>query len=451
MFAFIRRSVQLRQHQLKLIQRDKTLIKHESFDNLTVTTASTSAHQSLNDDWSFASFFQFVQQKPDAGNKAKTDWAKIQPDDVKTIPSYFTYDKDTVAMCPILYTKKVVPRMINLFRLLSLMVVYTNGSSHNSPYAICEDMDGVIFHVLLWKNITKSNFQELMVEVRHVGGESMLYHERQYKQRVLQAVFDSCDDMTSKHNPPPTKMSYLPVDPLLFNLKGREEQIASQDSLNRRSGDHTSNEEHLNVIVDRVEDYMCSDFLENVYEGLTILLHVTNSNHSGYRIAEAMSRKLLTGMGTMTTKMTLSLGLRSCWYSEIELKNHDARRDETIIRDYALMALRIIGQAVNLLDPASMRSLISNATSIMVHDTRTWHSILYQHVVHAAEKPHVAYCAAHILTRVCENASDIRSDLLQNDSDCVLNIQKAATFGMSNHVSLELASKRLLSVVRVSE
>jgi hypothetical protein len=433
-----------------ILQDNKTLFKHESFDNLTVTTASTSAHQSLNDDWTFASFFQFVQQKQDAGNKAKTDWAKIQPGDVKTMPSYFTYDNDAVAMCPIQYTKKVIPRMINLFRFLSLMVVYTNSSSHNSPYAICEDMDGVRFHVLLWKNITKTNVQELMVEVRHVGGESMLYHERQYKQRVLQAVYDSCiDDMTNRHKPPP-KMSYLPMDPLLFNMKGRDEQIASQDSLNRRSGDHTSNEEHLNEIIDRIEDFMSGDFLENVYEGLSILLHVTNANHSGYRISEAMSKILLTGTTSMTSKMTLSLGLRECWYTEIELKKHDARRDETIIKDYSLLALRIIGQAVNLLDNPSMNLFVSNATSIMTNDSRSLVSALYQHIVHAEEKPHVAYCAAHILARICENVPAIRS-VVQDDPDCVPNIQKAATFGMTNHVSLELASKRLLSIVRVSD
>lgn len=426
--------------------QDKFSMKPES-DNQTVTTmsGSTSTWPSLNDDFTTI-FEEFEFDKMHVAGRRMGDWRNLQHNVLKSMPSYFSLEKDSIATCPIQYTKKVLPRMLNLFRFLSLMVVYTNGSMYNEPYAICQDMDGVRFHVLLWKNYKPSHDEELMVEVRYVGGESMLYNKRQYQYRVLQAVHDSCDDMTTEQqNQIPIKLSNLPIDPLLFNMDDIEEQIAAQQSLKRRIGDRTSHDDQINMIDTEIENYIQSDFIENIYEGLSILLKVTNASQSGFLVAEAISKKLLTGT-SMTSKMTLSLGLSQCWYTEGESKNDDISRDDRILRDYSLLALRIIGQAVNFLDAESMQLFVTNAKTILVRDLFSSRSILFEHIVQAEENPHFAYCAAHILARVCKCVSDIRLDI-QNDLECIPNIQRAVAFGLSNHISLELASKRLLFFV----
>jgi hypothetical protein len=446
--------MELQQQLHPWMHQEKFFKKQDSseLDNQTAqtaTTASTSAFPSLNDDWTLSSFEKSVAQKNHVANKQVRDWSNLQLNTLKSMPSYLSFEKDSTATCPIQYTKKVLPRMLNLFRLLSLMVVYTNGSMYSEPYAICQDMDGVRFHVLLWRNNNKqNNHLELLVEVRYVGGESTLYHKRQYQYRILQSVHDSCDELTTEGSHVPTELSNLPIDPLLFNMKDREEQIAAQESLKRRIGDRISHDEQINVIVERIENYMCSEFVENVYEGLNILLNVTNANQSGFLVAETTSKKLLTGT-SMTSKMTLSLGLAEYWYAEEELKNNDIRCDPTIIRDYSLLALRVIGQAVNFLDDESMQLFDINAETILKRDSFSSQSTLYQHIVHAEENPHFGYCAAHILARVCKKLSDIREEV-QNDPECVPNIQKAVAFGLSNHISLELASKRLLSIVNTA-
>jgi hypothetical protein len=244
-------------------------------------------------------------------------------------------------------------------------------------------------------------------------------------------------------------MTFVPIDPLWFDRTGRDEQMTTQDSLRRRCGDRTSHEEQMNNIVNRIEDCMNHEDLESVYEGLSILLHVTNANHSGYRIAEDMSKILLTSTtATMTSKMTLSLGLRARWYTEDELSKHDIRCDATIMKDYSLLALRIIGQAVNLLDHESMNMFVSNATSILSNgEYPTIVSTLYQYIRSAEEQPHLAYCATHILGRICEMVPDICTIIVQDDPEYIPIIQKAVTFGKIHHVSLERASQRLLSYI----
>ncbi len=445
------------------VHQDSTFIKPESLDDATVITESTASlslttestgktpdttpFQSLSDIMTIS-----IDKQASIVNRGSIYWRMLKDNDLKQFPSHMSVENDSIATCPFPSKKKVLPTMLDLFRLFSLMVVYTNGSTYHQPYAICEDIDGIRFHVILWRQHSPTSADgELMVEVRYISGESMLYHKHQYQHRLLQAVRENCDDYdnnahvnTTTQNP--TIFSYVPpTDPLLFHLKDRDEQIGAQDSLKRRIGDRTSHEEQSNVVFERIEHYICGDFVESAFEGMSILLNVTNANQSGYRIAETISKKLLTGT-SMTSKMTLSLGLSESWYSKVELKIDDIRRDATVIRDCSLLALRIIGQAVSLLDKESMEVFVLNVKSILERDSFTTQSPLYKHIEQAEEKPHTAYCAAHILARVCETVSEIRLHL-QQKPDIIPCIQKAVTFGSTNHVSLELASQRLLSIV----
>ena len=447
------------------LHQDSTVIKPELLDDATVFTASTASISLTTvstgktpDNTPFPSLSDIHAMVSDKQasivNRGSMYWRTIKDNDLKLFPSHLSVEKDTIATCPFPSKKKVLPTMLNLFRLFSLMVVFTNGSTNHQPYAICEDMDGVRFHVILWRrhSPTSANDEELMVEICYISGESMLYHKRQYQHRLLQAVRENCDDYESNAHihtsaQKPANFSYPPpTDPLLFHLKDRDEQIAAQDSLKRRSGDRTSHEEQSNVVFERIEHYVCGgDDVESIFEGLSILLNVTNANQSGFRIAETISKKLLTGT-SMTSKMTLSLGLSESWYSQVELNIDDIRCDATVIRDCSLLAMRIIGQATSLLDEESMKVFVINAKSILEKDSFTTQSPLYKHIEQAEENPHHAYCAAHILARVCETVSDICLDL-QQKPDIIPCIQKAVTFGSSNHVSLEMASLRLLSIV----
>lgn len=489
--------------------------------------------------------------------KHSIDWTMIQSNHIPVVPEYIIYDVNSIATFSIPnLTKVIVNGILDTCRLCSLKITYHIGTTYNNPYIVCQDMDGIKFHVLLWKlsnhnnnnkstrslslyadrkttmlnrsSNNKTDDDEMMfIEVRYIGGdESMIFYQKNYTQLFLQAVqqvelqgnkqnvgikdntttisqipamtsimSDDDTDLSSQQNT--INIPYSTSDPLFFDMTNREQDVRMYESLQHRMENHNSardQQEQVQYIMDRVQYCMSSDNLECVYEGLAMLMHVTNPTRSGYRVAEQVASRLLTtptlsisnsnnnnlsGSGNITMNMILSLGLYGCWYhsnemdfvvagknnndtnSNMNVEDDDMFSDPVILRDYTLYSLRIIGQALNVATTKDVKTFTSNVT-VFLQQTNynpdetsnsssnsnniSIQSILLQHILYARDRPRRAYCAAHILAKICEHDGTIRS-YVQGQDTITETIYNARNYGCVSNVAIQSSCQRLLSVI----
>jgi hypothetical protein len=83
------------------------------------------------------------------------------------------------------------------------------------------------------------------------------------------------------------------------------------------------------------------------------------------------------------------------------------RNDATILKDYVLIALRLIGQSIHLVDTNAIEQFVSHTNTLLQqqHHQQNNHigvslvsieDVLLEYIKNVIVEPHMAYCATHI-------------------------------------------------------
>lgn len=329
---------------------------------------------------------------------------------VKRLPMYYKLEKHH-AVFDQTELPAVLERLEKLFCKESLMVEYCDGSA-SSPKTVsarCASLDGVEFAVLIWEIDN-----EYAVEVQRTAGDSLLFSQHQYAQRVLDTVKNV------------SKTKYPDDDSAIDPLASRTNIPWSPYDLLQRQIQVTADQQQdaLNIVLDLLQ----SERYDAVQCGLESLVAMTDVSKSGNEQARFVSRIVLSDASSSNVVVSLAC------FGRFPSPRFD---DRSITKYHQLTALTVLAQAVHLVEITSAEvSDFLNQRSVVMMDA------LLSAVSNARQAPHAAYLATHILAKLCA-LPDCRCRLQQH----LDTLYHAEHVGKCSHAALATASHRLLEAL----
>jgi hypothetical protein len=326
------------------------------------------------------------------------------------------------------------------FHALSLHVLYQEGDGETqSLAAFCENMDGVLFRVQLWKMDATSG----IIDVQRTAGEQIIFFP--LVQRIVRDVEDTVTPPTLSSSP--TGAFEILTDRLCYDkaafAKFQEHLDAVMQDVDKSSWP-TSSVNNSNsstdpaLVVEPFAEMILAVPCDRVYKGLDTLKIMMDPNESTLTSVIAAGRFVVCQGASKASECIWYLAFCGTWPESVPID--DMRRHETMQKRFSFLALTIVAQALSLAEKENVDLFVNKTSAVPGIDVV---SSMMSAIKNAKEAPHRAYVACQVLACLCRDQESIRVEVSKDRQV----VEDAKHIGDKTHDALSQSSERLLDAL----